>query len=73
MKLYVWASPYQVMYGTSGLFVVAEDLDQAKALARNAPRYTFIGYRQGNGVAMELGEPTRIVDLPCAEWHEWSE
>ena len=74
-KLYVWANPYHVSHGTSGLFVVARSISEARDLAKKAPKYEYVEYGQGeiDFSKIELGEPTRIVQLPCAEWHEWSE
>lgn len=74
MKLFVWVDPYQVSYGSSLLFAVAETVEEAKelALSSRADAYSYGQYARPNpGVA--LGEPERIVDLPCAEWHVWSE
>lgn len=76
MKLFVWANPYDVSYGTSGLFVVANDLDEARTLAATGKRYSYVEFEErseGDMSRIALGEPTRVVDLPCAEWHEWSE
>lgn len=77
MKLFVWANPYQVKYGTSAFFAVAETVDDARAIARSAPRYSFFACEDGAGMAnadqLLAGEPTRIIDVPCGEWHEWSE
>ncbi len=72
MKLFVWADPYKVYYGTAMVFAVAEDLESAKAEAARGEAYAYGKYAEVNpGVA--LGDPTRIVDLPCAEWHKWQE
>lgn len=73
MRLYIWADPYSVSFGTSGLFVVASSLEEAKALAKTGKSYSYMLYDNLEVPVVELGEPTRIVDLPCAEWHEWSE
>lgn len=73
MKLFVWSNPYPVSYGSSMVVAVAETVEQARELAKSAPRYTYNEFHQGDGYWVTLGEPTRIVDLPCAEWHEWSE
>ena len=77
MKLFVWAEPYGVNYGSSMLIAVAETVEQAREIAVKAPGYSFAQYRDVNNedwvIAATLGEPTRIVDLPCAEWHQWSE
>jgi hypothetical protein len=73
MKLYIWADPYHVSYGTSMLLAVARSVEEAKQLAARGARFSYVQYKQGDGMEIDLGEPTRIVDLPCAEWHEWSE
>lgn len=73
MKMFVWSDPYRVSYGSSMVMAVAETVDDARRIAKSAPRYTYNEFHQGDGCEIELGEPTRIVDLPCAEWHEWSE
>ena len=74
MKLFVWANPYSIPYGTSGLFVVAEDEAQARELAKSGECYSYVEYAGGKSAgSIDLGPPTRVVDVPCAEWHEWSE
>ena len=77
MKLYIWADPYQVKYGVSMLLAVAESLEQAIAIADSARVYSYVRFeskgKNRSGMAIKLGEPTRVVDLPCAEWHEWCE
>lgn len=63
------------------VFAVAMDVESAKriALGQTAKKrwaaYAFGQYEQESDrpPSTELGEPTRILDLPCAEWHEWSE
>ncbi len=76
MKLYVWANPYPVSYGSSGLFVVASSLREARRLARIGKRYSYVEHEEkkgGDWSSIKLGKPTRVVRLPVAEWHEWSE
>lgn len=77
MKLFVWANPYPVYYGSSGLFAVAETEEQARQIAESAPVYSYIHNEKTSPEfersLIKLGPPTRVVDLPCAEWHEWSE
>ena len=76
MKLYLWADPYQVDYGSSMAFAVAGTLAAAKKQAAKGLAYKYGKYKQDwspTELAAKLGEPTRVVDLPCAEWHEWSE
>ena len=78
MKLYVWSDPYHVAYGSSLLIAVADSVEEARALAASkCIRYSFGEYEQGRdgmeSTVAKLGTPTRVVDLPCAEWHEWME
>lgn len=63
-----------VHYGSSMLMVVAETIEQARELAKTGAAYTYGAFKQDR-VPMESidGEPTRVVDVPCAEWHKWSE
>lgn len=72
MKLYVWDNPYYVDYGHSMVFVIAPTLRQARIQAQQGKAYSF-GYEQDSRPSVELGKPTRVVDLPCAEWHKWEE
>lgn len=73
MRLYVWANPFSVPYGTSMCISVAASVEEAKLQAEAGFFYSFVEYDHGTLSGIVLGEPTRIVDLPCAEWHEWSE
>ena len=72
MRLYFWNNPYKVAYGMSMVYAVAESIEQANQLARDGKAYSFGEYPEKTP-KVELGLPDRIVDLPCAEWHEWSE
>ncbi len=74
MKLYVWNDPYAVSYGGSILYVVAASEAAAKKLAATANTMNYGSYeRAGNDLPRELGEPDRILSLPCAEIYHWSE
>lgn len=73
MKLYFWDDPFPVEYGGSMLFVVAESEEQARELARTGKTYSYGVYPERTTPNIELGKPDRVVDLPCAEWHWWSE
>lgn len=73
MKLFVWERPYTVFYGSSMLIAVAESVEEAKRIAKSAPGYSYTIFDGHPNRSVKLGEPTRVVDLPCAEWHEWSE
>ena len=77
MKLFVWADPYPVRYGTSMVFAVAENVEEARLLAAKGRKWDFSQFEDKSwsptDLTAALGEPARVVDLPCAEWHEWSE
>ncbi len=75
MKLFIWNDPYPVKYGGSFLYAVAETVEQAKEIVVTAKIYHFGAYdREGNIIGpIKLGEPTRILDLPCAEAYQWEE
>lgn len=78
MKLFVWADPYRVTYGSSAVFAVAETVEEARREAARGNWYSYVEFPHAHGgsadaLAAKLGEPTRVVDLPCAEWHEWTE
>lgn len=74
MKLFIWNNPYHVAWGGSLLYVVANDLKQAKELAAKGAGVSNYGYDPEIKLTIKnLGEPTRIVNLPCAEVYEWSE
>ena len=74
MKLYIWNEPYAVSYGSSFLFVVAESLELAREQATKGNVCAFGNVSRNDPIPNAvLGEPTRILDLPCAEWHEWFE
>lgn len=59
------------------IFAVAETLDEAKQQVGKGCMYAW-GNRSDVSadliarVVKTLGNPTRIVDVPCAEWH-WYE
>lgn len=75
MKLFIWVDPYRVHYGSSLLIVAAESLEDAKAQACTGKAYTY-GEFERERIPLDpalLVEPNRVLDLPCAEWHEWSE
>lgn len=76
MKLFVWIDPYHVPYGSSMLFAAAETEAEAMAQALRGRAYRF-GEEEielvKDGIVAKLGPPTRVVDLPCAEWHSWAE
>ena len=72
MKLYVWENPYKIPYGHSIVFAIASNLREAKKEASNGKNYSF-GYSVGSHPDIKLGKPTRIISLPCAEWHRWEE
>ena len=73
MKLYVWNDPYSVPYGMSLFFAVADSVDQARRIALDAAAFKGGLHYPESTPVITLGEPDRIMDLPCGEWHEWSE
>lgn len=75
VKMFVWANPYHIRYGTSAFFAVAETVDEARELAQRSKAYAYVefGGKQFDASSVVLGEPTRILDVPCGEWHDWSE
>ncbi len=76
MKLFIWADPFPVWYGCSLLVVAAESVEDAR---REAVRGTSWAYGKHHSETpscpenIELGEPTRVIEVPCAEWHQWGE
>lgn len=77
MKLYIWLRPYEVSYGNSFVLAVAASDDEARRLIRESARWYSSGEYGGEQKpwpdAPVDRSPDRIVDLPCAEFHEWSE
>lgn len=73
MKLYVWANPYRVPFGSTMVFAVADSEESARAQAKAGAAYSYFQFPDSAPREMELGAPTRVVDLPCAEWHMVSE
>jgi len=82
MKMFVWTNPYAVSYGNSLLLVVAKDEESARELAAGGKGYVCGGAyerdEKGNAPmtgaqVKRLPAPDRVLDLPCAEWYEWSE
>jgi len=76
MKLFVWDNPYSVPWGDSLLFAVAETEEEAKRIAITEGKLYKGPEVEGQPDlphCFTLGAPTRVVNLPCAEWHEWEE
>jgi hypothetical protein len=80
MKLFVWNDPYDVSYGNSFAFAVADTEERARAeiLARNDSVYSYGRFKQTRPNFTVLdGAPLRVVDLEpgaaYAEILEWSE
>jgi len=76
MKLFIWAEPYHISYGTSLVIAVAETVEQARIQAASGKVQAYGKFERPTDMsaqAKELGEPTRVLDLPCAEWYEWEE
>lgn len=79
MKLFVWNSPYPVKYGQSLLLVVADSIEEARKQAAKGAVFNCgfldqdVSPERMKALTATLGDPSRVVELPCAEWHEWSE
>lgn len=73
MKLFVWENPYKVSYGHSMVFAIAPNLRAARRIALRAKTYSFGIETRKLPPDIKLAKPTRIVSLPCAEWHKWEE
>lgn len=75
VKLFVWVNPYEVRYGGSMLYAVAEDEQQARALiAKETPRFSYGDFAKPPLLFNDLlGPPDRVLDVPCAEVYEWQE
>lgn len=58
------------------LFAAAETEAEARAQALRGRAYSY-GLDETaltkDAIVATLGPPTRVVDLPCAEWHSWAE
>lgn len=74
MKLYVWNRPYDIPFGGSILYAVAENLMDARKFAEKALISNY-GYKPDHPYPhkLDLGKPDRVCDLPYAEIYEWSE
>lgn len=73
MKLYIWDNPISVSYGTSLLFVAANNLREARRLAKKSVSYAYASNNGEQAVDVSKVRPSRVVNLPYAEYHEWSE
>lgn len=73
MKLFIWNEPYHINYGSSICYVVADTVEQAREEAKRGILRQFGLGADPAPKNIELGEPTAVRDLPCAEWYEWSE
>lgn len=74
MKLFVWKEPYDVKWGSSTLFVVANDLEEARAHALNTSISEYGSIPHRDQIALpDIGEPDWILDMPGALAYEWAE
>lgn len=76
MKLYVWNNPYEVSYGGSCLYVIADSLRSARKLTKKALDTGFgMPYCDNslNGCNVDKIKPSRVHKLPHAEMYSWSE
>ncbi len=78
MKLFVWNEPYSVNYGGSCLYVIANNVEEARELAKSkCYDASFGGFDRKNMketcVPVDGVEPTSVHDLPHAECYHWEE
>lgn len=78
MKLYVWNDPYQVIYGGSCLYVIANNLREARKLAATkCADASYGGFNRKDMKSCKVDvskmEPTSIHELPHAECYHWEE
>lgn len=71
MKLFIWDNPYSIPFGGTLFFAIAETVEEARKIAETAPGYYF--GNENDPQRPKLGEPSRVRDLPCGEFHSWSE
>ena len=69
--MFVWVDPINLEYGSSMVVAVAETVEQAREIAQKSPSYLYGNLPGADRNLPVLGEPTRVVDIPCAEWYEW--
>lgn len=78
MKLYVWNDPYQVSYGGSCLYVIANNLREARKLAKTKcvdASYGGLDRKNLRNSPTDIGDkpPTSVHELPWAECYHWEE
>jgi hypothetical protein len=76
MRMYIWNQPYDVQWGASFAFAVADSEQEARELilASNGRVMNYGAYEAARPNFKRLNAaPDRILDLPCAEIYEWSE
>ncbi len=74
MKLYVWNNPYDVAFGGSCAYAVADSEDEARALVEAASAAQYGHEPKGSSEGAKVpGPPDRVHELPYAEIYEWSE
>jgi hypothetical protein len=73
MKLFIWNDPYDVNWGGSCLYVLAESLEQAKEQAKKTVIAKFGSNPDSKTFEFQVGEPDRVIEGPYAEAYEWAE
>lgn len=77
MKLFIWADPYHIPYGSAMLIVMAPNEEKARKLAAKGKAYSYGKYceedQDWSELVKTLGPPTRVLDKAGAEWHKWEE
>ena len=75
MKVFVWITPFEVSYGDSIAYAVAEDEDSARKQIRASKHFSYGIYDEGTHTGpLDIDRPPdRVHDLPWAEIYSWSE
>ena len=75
MKLFIWNNPYSVSYGGSCLYVLANNLSEARKLALSSQDASFGGPWKEKKVGIDVSKkkPDRIITKPYAEVYHWEE
>lgn len=75
MKLFIWKDPHKIDYGGTCLYVMANDLQEARnlALAAQDASYGEAWNKEPVRVDVQNVEPDRVIEGPYAELYQWSE
>lgn len=73
MKLYIWDDPVSDPYGGSTLFVAANNLREARKLAKKSNEFSYgMKSKSKRSIDVDKVKPSRVKKLPYAEYQSWS-